>query len=1090
MNPAKLLIFVLVLLVGALAVEAATCCTNPNVPDIKYICADYDVGLTDCCKPEESHPEYYSGVTGSGPSSYTDCAGPYFFESTGCGDDSVLDCSLGCCCEPPEPLPLRQGKCIPRYFKDGEGCAATLPDGSSICSDIPIPGKCDTIILLPEQVTGEKKIELTWDFECDVSGFSFELSRCTGTGTLCTTGSFKSLGTFSSTVSEYTDDDPDLKWGILENSFGHYVYKIDVITSTGTSASYTAPHVYIGHVECQNQNADEFFCIDQDYYSTNGIKEYLINEEDTLVFTETDFDEKVADVFEAARFNNAYTCNKNKLINEKTCTGGTCRITGGQHNCMKTAEGCELIGAPFNLFANDNNPADENTCDFGDSEADLCFYDLSETQVYACYNCDPNMECYDYKSKNACEKDKDTCKIAKGKCEWHDIDYNEFLSGVCVDTGIDNCEFHNEASSSDTIENSNVFNQRLEEYKIEDLSVDDYQCMADWCNDEGCVQYKTKESCNKNALTSAFPQSNWILEKDEDNNIITTSKDACGVNVCRWFDSGKCQKDANLDGTEDCSGTDAAMCEKDYFPPITKVTDDGANLIFSVEDQRKLGETPADVTGTSFDANPDYVTKVCREEPKVAGVLCESGAALELRRNNYNQEYPKKNLAESSIIIANQPNTLKFYTEDPNGNLEVAQRIVVEVYDNKPQIMLNPVDSPVSQLPLTISGEVVDNNFAITGAGIRLPDGSSQSLTLNAPYNSFSDTISSLPEGSNTITVWAQNENGMEGTANAVVLYDKSAPIVISSNPAHDETVDDLVSSVSVVFGDLSGLDPEHSSISLSGTTSEGETIEITAEEATVDITDTTITMSLATALGEGIYTVEVTAQDNVGNSDTIVISFIISIDNTPPSVALDPPDKAIRNSVFFIEAELSDEKSLVDQETSTISVSDSEGTPIEGTPAVLPITDCEENWDCHLLKYTPDEAIDEAGDYTINLHTADSSGNSVDIETTFTVDLDAPVIEITSPEEGHSTGEKVITIRGTITDPVVETATLWRNEMSAGTFTVTSGTFETTVDLLKGENRVQVSAEDSVGNAGNSGVRNIFLDVVGPVGLIDLITD
>ncbi|WP_084215521.1 S8 family serine peptidase [Jeotgalibacillus campisalis] len=78
----------------------------------------------------------------------------------------------------------------------------------------------------------------------------------------------------------------------------------------------------------------------------------------------------------------------------------------------------------------------------------------------------------------------------------------------------------------------------------------------------------------------------------------------------------------------------------------------------------------------------------------------------------------------------------------------------------------------------------------------------------------------------------------------------------------------------------------------------------------------------------------------------------------------------------------------------------------------------------------------------------------------TITVDLTAPVIEVTSPEDGMKTNKETITIAGTVNEEHLDTFTINGQNVS-----VTDGAFSKRLLLENGENHFELTATDLAGN-------------------------
>lgn len=120
-----------------------------------------------------------------------------------------------------------------------------------------------------------------------------------------------------------------------------------------------------------------------------------------------------------------------------------------------------------------------------------------------------------------------------------------------------------------------------------------------------------------------------------------------------------------------------------------------------------------------------------------------------------------------------------------------------------------------------------------------------------------------------------------------------------------------------------------------------------------------------------------------------------------------------------------------------------------------------------------------------------DTVGNtSTAVTRTVTLDTDAPVVTITSPENGLVTDDALLVVTGTVVDvPPITEATLYLNGVAqTPAVTVDSDNFTYSVTLPQEENTIEVTATDGV-NTGSSGTIMVTLDTTSPtltVGLSD----
>ncbi|MDI3473922.1 MAG: hypothetical protein PWR30_245 [Candidatus Woesearchaeota archaeon] len=195
----------------------------------------------------------------------------------------------------------------------------------------------------------------------------------------------------------------------------------------------------------------------------------------------------------------------------------------------------------------------------------VCFLDKHPSGLYSCYNCpvESGMECYDYKSKEACESD--SCKI--GNCSWNSLGFvNGIDIGVCVSTEESNCDncgsLFSSSADPDFYQSGNEFlyldcTQEI----LSLLGSAEEECTLDplcYTGDleETCLDYETDDSCEKN-----------------------TCNVGGGAN-CIWdYNINKCGRDLDRNDVRDCSGLSGenlTKCELDFYPPTSNLKESGS----------------------------------------------------------------------------------------------------------------------------------------------------------------------------------------------------------------------------------------------------------------------------------------------------------------------------------------------------------------------------------------------------------------------------------------------------------------------------------------------------------------------------------
>ncbi|HII29553.1 TPA: cadherin-like beta sandwich domain-containing protein, partial [Candidatus Woesearchaeota archaeon] len=705
------------------------CCINPNA-DVR-ICTAEKIDSADCCpSPLEDYAGYYSQT---GPIDPSDCLVNYFRANLDCS--MVDECRVGCCC--PDAVLSYKAACVPpRQFAEITEDVVDCPDLCEGLGEPPPGGECDkrpsSVEVVPTK--GERELKVTWADECGAD--SVDVYRCSGYG--CT--DFAQLST--TVLPGYTDTSVYFDDG---GNSGKYTYRIVAHYENDEGEYAATARGSLGNLECWKRYDERKFCIFESFYAQEPIKSYLDEQgvEQGSVELHTRF---------AGNFNHGFHCNSmNQLVFEKACgPGKICAVSGSQVQCLVESD-CST-SRPFGLYS------ELTACESGN----YCFYDKSKTTVNECYDCMPEMSCYDYKSEGACSGDN--CRV--GNCEWRATS-EEIGVGVCVDLEKDNCRWCTEKGTAG-MNNLDVFNLIFDactEQKSNALSVEGYTCDVDLsCVYATCMDYGDTTACNKNGY----------IELDEDTNEITVkSDDHCGINVCKWFHALGCHKDADGDRRPDCSDEATAdACEEDYFPPETTLfihstarINDIMRII--ITDKQSVEDANADIS--QLPNSEDYTTYMCAYQDED---LC--GPAKDFDFSTSERELAIIDLIEQELLRVGD-NTLRYYTEDPAQNLEVVKVKDITIAVDHPLVFISsPRDGKViGDTSVEVKG-VVQDIAEITSARI-IVNGVESPLSVSE--GSFSTTVT-LNEGLNTLYVEATNEYGEVGRSfpSTTVIVDMIPP--------------------------------------------------------------------------------------------------------------------------------------------------------------------------------------------------------------------------------------------------------------------------------------------------------------------------
>jgi len=578
--------------------------------------------------------------------------------------------TIGCCCDPivKNGSFMTETDCLAKKFTFAgpppsvsvtcsEYCKATLPPTPITPPAIPpIVTGCGSPTYRPPPgelkitpVRGQKALRLSFTLPCPADYLN--ISRCQGTN--CE--NFAQVAELPPTTI-FTDEAEELQFN------RDYTYSISAYYSiSGTSE----PAIAIGNpgdIECW-YHSDDKFCVNYFYY--DSFRKYLTTygyASTTATSFSTTFDTMVNLTF-ATRLGQAWQCNdKNKLIETSpkvSCPAGQyCISDESGARCIKK-EPCGTFD-PFGLYAT------QASCEGLPSK--YCFFDKSKTAANKCYGCDPRMNCYDYKTKTACEKDN----CGAGECQWKPI-FEDLGIGVCVDKRYNNCALcalNGTATMENLDAHSSVWDACNEERSTA-LSTFLYPCFFDkdnrkskTCDEATCSDYT--------ALQCGSPEEGIILNPD--NSLETSSTDVCGIKVCEYNQNTGCVKNADGNtgaGFQDCALGDKA-CEQDYFPPSTTLIPTGVagridTIGLRVFDKINKTSPPMDFAGVS-----GYKTYLC---VKNATSTCTTASTFNILVTNTTQLLLKNGLLKSGKKILAQlktgNNTIVYYSRDKANNPEI-----------------------------------------------------------------------------------------------------------------------------------------------------------------------------------------------------------------------------------------------------------------------------------------------------------------------------------------------------------------------------------------------------------------------------------
>jgi hypothetical protein len=592
---------------------------------------------------------------------------------------------------------------------------------------------------------GQKQITLSWTDSQNCPSTNYEIFRCEGTD--CTPE--VSIGI--TTQQFYVDTNVNWKTNYRYFVKGYYQYQGQKESDTLT--------IYSGDEECESHTQNEKFCVGNSYYYCS-----------------------VTNIL-----NGEVPCSSSQV-----CASGTC----------VTPSECSEEGNPFGFYHT------ISSCEGPIEDPKYCFFDRSKTNIDNCYLCGGDtMNCYDYKTKRACQKDN--CGVGStqnpSSCKWA-WTYEGFGIGVCIDKEKNNCELCKEKGSNNMATvNFESFNDVFDIYsakKISALSTEKYPCFVFGdscmsCEDNGCPIYKTQSDCSSLGSTP--------ISLNNLNDFITSSGDSCKINTCRWINN-QCQKDADGVGIADCSDSATPdLCEQDYLRPNTTIglieDTDGvvSGLSIAIFDKTRASDTNLLRTSSDYKTYYCLSTETNSCNPRTFDFKETTSRTLAIGEIGAGESAQLKlcdtTCTTSSFTLSTGLNKLLYYSEDPSLNIGLVKEIQFSASPD-----FRPIPNYYVENATYINGIFYTNhkkptiklNFS-TPSKIdyyRLEDSSQQPFELPI-LNEFAATthsiipLQNLSDGTYIFTFNAENEYGREMVNNEqfTFIIDTVPPtITISPN--------------------------------------------------------------------------------------------------------------------------------------------------------------------------------------------------------------------------------------------------------------------------------------------------------------------
>ena len=487
--------------------------------------------------------------------------------------------------------------------------------------------------------------------------------------------------------------------------------------------------------------------------------------------------------------------------------------------------------------------------------------------------------------------------------------------------------------------------------------------------------------------------------------------------------SGSVTLDATVDGVAYAPG---ASYDTEGWHTVHVVATDGAGATATADASFGVDLSPpafADLdpaSGSVIDVSPVVVTGQVSEdtvEVLVGGVAATLGAPAGGMRP----------FTSAAITLVEGPQVVVLVATDGVGRTTTVE-LVLDLDSLAPQLVIDsPADGALFPAgPVTVTGTVTETHLAslmVNGVAATL-DGAR--FTAEIP----------LVEGDNALEAIATDGFGRTGVATVAVTLDTTAPDISLVSPTDGAVVD---ASPITVTGHVE--DPYLAAVEVNG--------------VTATVTDTVFTAE-GVVLSEGVTTIVASASDSVGNSASAPTRIVI-LDTLAPELTVD----ATGLPSLTAAATLALSGTAVDPHLASVTVN--------GVAATL----AGDAWSIAAIPLAE-------GDNTLVVRAEDSLGHLAEAPAITVVrDSLAPVLVITEPADGAALSSADLIVRGTVTDPHLDPASVVVNGLPA---TVSGDTFEISLTLDEGDTTLTAEASDTLGQTGTSAAVTVTVDTLPPV--------
>ncbi|MCJ7489944.1 MAG: Ig-like domain-containing protein, partial [Thermoplasmata archaeon] len=413
------------------------------------------------------------------------------------------------------------------------------------------------------------------------------------------------------------------------------------------------------------------------------------------------------------------------------------------------------------------------------------------------------------------------------------------------------------------------------------------------------------------------------------------------------------------------------------------------------------------------------VTWTVSEEIKVTKVRLDSGS-WEVVEDAY-KEFPDLDDGQYTVYV----NVTDF------ADYEAEAQSTFEVDTGLPTVQITSPDDDdfLATSTVLVTWDQEDAGSGLKSVTVQLDDEDPQAADTEPEENEME--FESLAEGVHTVTVNATDWAGNYETDEVTFEVDGTPPEIAIVSPE-----DGSCFATDTVDFEWSAYDYGTGVKSVEYRLDGSAWDQLEGETGTMPLPD----------LAEGTHTLVLRATDNALNN-AVPLTVQFTVDTLDPDVTIDQP----------LEDEIVDTSDV-----DIIYTADGTGSDI----AAIEVNVDGTGWEAAGASPITVESLTD-DEHTVEIRVTDEAGNLASAIVNFTVDVDAPVVDITYPTDGLLLDEDSVTVTLTVSDM---DATL-EMKLDDGAWQPVTGTSHTLTDLSDGEHTVIVKATDDASNEGEDSV-------------------